>query len=122
MTLEENKMIEKNIHKIILSGILLFSFFSCSLLQKKYVYNSGEVRQDIYSVIKTNEKIGVQNIDSTNIKGHIISEKGGLPEITLTFENFSNKSSYTAHTDFDGFYNINIPAGEYLLKIDYYGQ
>lgn len=115
-------MIEKNIHKIIIGGIILFSFFSCNLLQKKYVYNNGEISQDIYSDIETNEKIGIQDTTSTNIKGHIKSEKGGFPATMLTFKNTHNKNSYKTLTDFDGFYNINIPAGEYLLMLDYDGQ
>lgn len=115
-------MIDKNIYKFFLSGIILFSFVSCNLLQKKYVYNSGEVNQNIYSDIEINRKIGIQDTTSTKVKGRIKNDKEGLPNFMLTFKNTHNKNLHKTFTDFDGFYSINIPAGEYLVMLDYYGQ
>lgn len=115
-------MIEKSISKVIVSGIIIFSFFGCSLLQKKYIYYGGEVSQDIYSNIVTNKKIGIQDTTSTKVEGRIKNEKEGLANIMLTFKNPRNKNVHQTLTDFDGFYSIYIPAGEYLLMLSYLEQ
>ncbi len=109
-------MIEKVIYKIILSGIIVFSLFSCAQLQKKYVYNNGEVNQNVYTKIISDEKIGVQDSASTIIKGHITSEKDGLPGISIIFQEIETKEKYGTQSDFDGFYSIVIPSGKYHLK------